>query len=137
MPQSISQTESASLRIMLADDSELLRGVIRKILLSRYPTCEISEAGSIQEALTKIVALKPHLVLLDISIADTEGFEIVAGIRQLAPMAKIIICSLREPKELAMIVQNVSADGYFAKSSSAHDLIGAIVSALNHNKPHS
>jgi DNA-binding NarL/FixJ family response regulator len=130
MSQPISQTESIPPKIMLVDDSELLRGVIRQIVVRRYPTCELSEAGSKQEAVSKIVAVNPHLVLLDINMPDAADMEVVARIRELVPTVTIIICSLREPKELAMIVQNVGADGYFAKDSSSEDLIATIASVL-------
>jgi DNA-binding NarL/FixJ family response regulator len=121
----------ASPRILVVDDSEIVRGLIKTLLAEQNPAWEIAEAGNGQEAVEKALLLQPDLVLLDLNLPDISGLDAVIKIRQHSPATKIIICSLNDSAHIAAMAQHVGADGHFTKTSSPEDLHKTIASVLS------
>jgi DNA-binding NarL/FixJ family response regulator len=117
-------------RILLADDSQIVRGMLKEILLQQNPSWEISEAENGHEALNKTLALRPHLAMLDLNLPDMSGQDAARQLRELSPTTKIILCSLSDPAHLATIAQHLGADGYFSKTASPEELHRMIDSVL-------
>lgn len=124
-------TKSVVHRILLADDSQIVRTTLKKFLVEKSPEWEISEAENGQAALEKVVALRPALVMLDLNLPDMSGQEAARQIRQLSAGTKIIICSFNEPAHLEVIAKQVGADGYVTKTSSSDDFHKTIAAVLS------
>lgn len=109
-------------RILLVDDSRIVRTALKGFLLEENPAWEIIEAEKGQEALEKIRELRPALVILDLNLPDIPGPEAARQIRQLSPATKIAVCSVSDSAHLSAMAQYAGADGYFTKGSSPAEM---------------
>jgi DNA-binding NarL/FixJ family response regulator len=114
------------LRILIADDSAMIRrGVIG--LLSSEASWEIcGEASDGSEALAKARALLPDVILLDVSMPGLNGLEVARRLRKEVPQAKIIVMSQHDPAHLLPGVMAAGGDACLDKSRLAADLIDSI-----------
>ena len=77
--------------------------------------------------------LKPHLVILDITMPELNGLEAARQIRKLAPATQILILSVHESEELVREIVEIGAHGYILKSDAGREL-SAAVHALRHGE---
>ena len=114
------------MRILIADDSALVRrGVIG--LLSSEASWEIcGEASDGSEALVKAQTLQPELILLDVSMPGMNGLEVARRLRKEVPQARIIVMSQHDPVHLLPGVMAAGGDACLDKSRLAGDLVETI-----------
>ena len=112
------------------DDHEVVRKGIKYLLegQSGWTTC--GEAGNGQEAIEKVLELKPDLVLMDISMPIMNGIEATKQIHRLSPSTKIVILSMHDSAQIAEQVKQSGANAYLIKSSSAEKLRATIAEVL-------
>lgn len=116
----------ASLRILVADDSPLVRYGLR-ILVERHDGWTVcGEAADGLEALEEAVSLKPDVILLDISMPKLDGLSALPLLRDKVPESEIIILTLHECLDMARIAAKAGARAYVAKSLLSTDLLPAI-----------
>ena len=114
------------MRILIVDDSELVRRGV-KALISSEKTWEVcGEAGDGREGIQKARELQPDLVLLDLSMPDVNGLEVARYLRQDLRTTKILIMSQNDPLELLPPAIAAGADGVIDKSRIGTDLLAAI-----------
>jgi DNA-binding NarL/FixJ family response regulator len=114
------------MRILIVDDSELVRRGV-KALISSEKTWEVcGEAGDGREGIQKARELQPDLVLLDLSMPDVNGLEVARDLRQDLRNTKILIMSQNDPLELLPPAIAAGADGVIDKSRIGTDLLAAI-----------
>src|SRR5215472_3723272 len=102
----------ASVRILIADDHELVRQGLRTLLASR-PAWEVcGEAADGREAVEKASQLKPDIILLDVSMPRLNGLEAAALIRRKSPGSEILIVSQHDPAQMLPSVLKVGARGF-------------------------
>ncbi len=122
-------------RIILADDHEVVRQGVRRFLETQ-PSLEIcAEAANGQEAVEKTLSLKPDIVILDLTMPVMNGVEAARQIRQLVPSAKIIVFSMHDFAQLAETVKQAGADAYVSKSNRVDKLYEAIRTVLSNDRP--
>lgn len=115
-------------RVMLADDHTLLVEAFRRLLESK---CEIVGAVSDGRTLLSTApALKPDVIVLDISMPLLNGLDAARQLREVLPSAKIIFLTMNEDPDLAVEAMRLGASGYLLKSSAASELFRAIQQAL-------
>jgi DNA-binding NarL/FixJ family response regulator len=114
------------LRILIADDNEMVRrGVAR--LLSSEPNWHIcGEAADGPGTLLKARELLPDLILLDISMPGINGLEVSRLLRQEVPEARILVISQHDPIQLLPRVLAAGGDACVDKSRLATDLLPSI-----------
>jgi DNA-binding NarL/FixJ family response regulator len=114
------------LRILIADDSAMIRrGVIG--LLSSEASWEIcGEASDGSEALVMARALLPDVILLDVSMPGLNGLEVARRLRKEVPQAKIVVMSQHDPAHLLPGVIAAGGDACIDKSRLAADLVDSI-----------
>jgi DNA-binding NarL/FixJ family response regulator len=123
------------LRILVVDDHEVVREGLRTILESQEGWDVCAEAATGREAIAKTKELKPHVVIMDISMPDMDGIEATRQIRQAVPGCIVLILTMHEPDELLGQVLEAGARGYVLKTDARQELISA-VSALRAGKPY-
>jgi DNA-binding NarL/FixJ family response regulator len=124
----------ASVRILLADDHDLIRRGV-KTLLESHPGWEVcAEASTGWEAVRKALQLRPHIAILDITMPELNGLEAARRIRKASSRTEILIFSMHYSDQLIRDVVDAGVRGYVVKSDSARDLVGAI-EALSIHKP--
>jgi DNA-binding NarL/FixJ family response regulator len=124
-----SAPKHCSWKILIADDHELIRRGTRSLLESRFGT-NVWEAENGKEAIEKARALRPHLVILDVSMPLLDGFSAASEIKKFAPETQILIVSFSKTDAFAEVARKIGVAGYFTKSESAGDLLTAVYSLL-------
>ena len=121
-----------TLRILIADDHEIVRQGLRSLLQSR-PGWEVcGEAADGWEAVTKAAELRPDVVALDVGMPNLNGLDAARQILRNDPRQKILFLTIYESEQLARSVSTVGAKGLILKSDAGKDLITA-VEALQRN----
>ena len=113
-------------RILLVDDHALVRAGIRALIEGKPGIEVIAETGDGHEALRIIGELHPNLVLLDITIPTTNGFEVLEQITKQYPQTRVIILTVHDGTEYAMRALRAGAAGYLPKSAASIELEDAI-----------
>jgi len=113
-------------RIVVVDDHDVVRQGVRLILRSRPDWSVVDEASNGNEAVQKIKSQKPDLTILDISMPEKDGLEVIRELRAAGVTPKILVLSMHHSKELIAAVRELGAAGYILKTNAAHDLIRAM-----------
>ena len=123
----------SELRILIADDHELIRRGVRTLLEAEPGWKVVAEASDGQEAFEKAKETKPEIVVLDIGMPRLSGLEAARRLKRIFPQNKVLMLTMHESERLAWEVLNVGALGYVTKSDTARDLVIAI-EALRRDK---
>jgi len=117
--------------ILLVDDHHVARKGVRALLnANALSICGEAENGD--QAIDRVKALKPELVLLDLYMPGMNGVEAAFEIRQIAPATKIIFLTVQDcTPEAEAAVRLLGAHGFVCKSSAATDLIPALKRLLH------
>ena len=121
----------AALKILIADDNELIRNGIRLILESCPNWLVCGEAHNGPDAVEKAVELQPDVILIDISMPQMNGFEAAKRIHERVPGAQILMVSEHDSHSLAQAGTQPGVSGYVQKSRLGIDLISTIESLTN------
>jgi len=111
------------LRVLVVDDSDLVRRGIRQILESQPDIKIIGEASDGAVAIRKVREYKPDVVLLDITMPVMNGFEVARVIKHEFPSTLILIVSQYESAPYAKEAIAAGANGYVVKSNAGAELI--------------
>ncbi|HEY8716291.1 MAG TPA: response regulator transcription factor [Candidatus Acidoferrum sp.] len=114
------------LRILVADDHELVRRGIRGLLRARRGWIVVGEAMNGREAVEKANKLKPDVVILDISMPDLDGLQATRQIREEVPTTKVIVLTMHDSDQMVRRVLHAGALGYVLKSDLATQLVKAV-----------
>lgn len=121
-----------ALRILIADDHDLMRRGL-KALIANHPGWEITaEATKGRDAVAKAGTLRPDIVILDICMPELNGIEATRQIRKVSPRTEVLVLSVHHSNQLIREVLDAGARGFVLKSDSATDLVSAIESLAAH-----
>lgn len=123
-----------TLKILIADDHDLVRKGLRMLIEERPGWNVCAEARSGREAVDLAVQHHPDIVVVDISMPDLNGLEATRLIRKACPKAEVLVITHHDSDEMAAEVLDAGARGYVLKSDSDQDLVRAI-EALSRHKP--
>ncbi len=115
-----------ALRILIADDSEMIRKSVIAILQSHTMWKVCGESADGADAIQKAKSLRPDVILLDISMPGKNGLEAARIIRQELPEAKILIVTLNDAAMTLPSARQAGADGCVGKDRLTTDLLAAI-----------
>jgi DNA-binding NarL/FixJ family response regulator len=113
------------LRILLADDHDLIRLEMRELLEEAGLTVE-AEARDGREAIALAARLRPHVAVLDLSMPGLGGLELVRRFREASPGTEILICTMHDGAELARELIAAGASGCIIKSEAPSQIIPAV-----------
>ncbi|MBI5194549.1 MAG: response regulator transcription factor [Nitrospirae bacterium] len=126
MNQSVSNSITNNIRILLVDDHALFRQGLRRILESEKDFTIVGEAYDGDNALEIAGALSPDIILMDISMPNCNGIEASQKIKQMLPLTGIILLTMHEDLFLQREGKNIGVSGYVLKKSADKELIDAI-----------
>ncbi|MCL6087810.1 MAG: response regulator, partial [Actinobacteria bacterium] len=118
-------------RILIIDDEKEVRRLLRVTLTAHNFLIDESEDGN--TGVRKAAFFKPDLILLDLSLPDIDGLEILKQIREFSA-APIIILSVRENENDKVLALDSGADDYIIKPFSIGELLARIRTAIRHSK---
>ncbi len=132
MADTISQISSSGpTRVLLADDHELVRDGIRARLAKTSMLEVVGEATNGQEAIKLVEALRPDVIMMDVSMPVMNGLDAANEIRTRFPETGILVLSIYDNPEYVRGVVNAGARGYILKDICANEMITAITSVAN------
>lgn len=116
------------IRVLIADDHAIVREGIRQVLCSdeRRGFDVVGEASNGREAVSLAVALRPDVVVLDLTMPELSGLEAAAQIRDAVPDTSILVLSIHDHEEYVMQSVRAGAQGYLRKDSTPAELRGAV-----------
>lgn len=112
--------------LVLADDHTLIREGLKALLAAKDDIRVVGEAGDGREAVRLAQALKPDVLVMDISMPDLNGVEAVRMLREKCPRTRIIMLSMHSTAEHVYRALEAGASAYVLKESAAAQLITAI-----------
>ena len=119
-------------RILLADDHDLMRRGLRALLES-HPGWEIcGEAANGREAVSLTEELNPDIIILDITMPELNGVDAARRILKTSPNTEILLLSVHYSDQLIREILEAGIRGYIVKSDSDRDLVIAVEALANH-----
>lgn len=115
-----------TLRILLADDHELVRRGIRGLLRARRGWRVIAEAANGREAVEKANKVKPDVAVVDVSMPELDGLQATRQIREASPTTEVVVLTMHESDQMVRRVLDAGALGYVLKSDLAANLVKAV-----------
>jgi DNA-binding NarL/FixJ family response regulator len=122
-----------SLRILVADDHEIVRRGLVFLLKSHAGWDVCGEARDGRQAVEKAMELRPDIVILDIGMPNLNGLEAARQLLRHNPQCKVLILTIADTDEVVRAVLDAGARGFVLKSDAVRDLVSA-VEALQSNK---
>lgn len=116
----------AKKRILLVDDHPIMRHGLSQLIRAAEELEVCGEAGSAREGLDKVLALKPDLVVVDLTLPDKSGLELLKDIQAMVPGMTCLVLSMHDESLYAERVLRAGARGYLMKETAAENLITAI-----------
>lgn len=116
--------------IFLVDDHPLVREWLTNLINQQSGLAVCGEAESGPQALRSIVDLKPDVAIVDISLKESSGIELIKNLKQSCPSVAVLVLSMHEESHYAERALRAGARGYIMKRETSRKIIGAIRQVL-------
>lgn len=113
-------------RIIVADDHELVRRGLVAALSERDDWSVVADATNGRQAVEAVLKFKPHIAVLDLTMPELNGLEATRQILAAEPTTRVLILTAHESEQLIREVLNAGALGYVLKSDAGRVLLTAI-----------
>jgi DNA-binding NarL/FixJ family response regulator len=123
------------IRILLADDHDVMRSGLRAILEAHGEWLVCGEAREGHEAVRLALELKPDIAIIDIAMPGLDGLEVTRQIKKELPQTEVLIFTMHETENMIRAVIAAGARGYVLKSDAGLKLIES-VEALSRHEPY-
>jgi len=121
-------------RILIADDHEIVRSGLRRLIEARADWEVVAEAGDGNEAIRQALASNPDVAVLDYAMPLINGIEATRRIRASLPNTEVLIYTVHDDEILICSLLRAGARGYVLKTDAGSEVLAAIDS-LAHRKP--
>jgi DNA-binding NarL/FixJ family response regulator len=119
-------TEKTSIRVFIADDHAIVREGLKQILAEQRDIVVCGEAETGLDAVKLFRKSRCNVVLLDISLPDRNGIEVLKQIKSDKPELAVLMLSMHREDQYAIRSLKAGASGYLTKQSAPRELVGAI-----------
>jgi DNA-binding NarL/FixJ family response regulator len=107
--------------LLIADDNIALRDTLVDILQQEFTIVGTASCG--KEILAQVSVLQPDIVVLDISLGDSTGFDVVRKLKSNGSRCKFVFVSVHESPSFIQAAEDLGASGYVFKSQISRDLL--------------
>ncbi len=114
------------IRVMLADDHNIVREGLRRIIEESEGIRVVAEAADGHEALGLIASSAPDVAVIDISMPGLDGLEVIGRIRAEYPGLPVLVLTMHEEEQYVVRAITAGAMGYVTKRSASEELVQAI-----------
>jgi DNA-binding NarL/FixJ family response regulator len=114
------------IRVLLADDHNLVRESLAGVLRSSGECQVVAEAADGSEAVEQALKLKPDVVVVDISMPRLNGLEVLRRLTAELPQTRLLVLTMHEEDEYVLHAVRAGARGYLLKHAATADLIAAV-----------
>ena len=115
-----------TIRVMLADDHQVLRTGLRAVLGAAKDITVVAEATSGREAIALAARVHPDVIVMDVSMDDIDGLEATRQITSLEPRPRILVLTMHDEEEYLAEALKAGASGYLVKSAAHQELVDAV-----------
>jgi DNA-binding NarL/FixJ family response regulator len=119
-------TEKATIRVFIADDHAIVREGLKQILAEQRDIVVAGEAENGLDAIKLFRKSRCNVMLLDISMPDRNGIEVLKQIKQRQPDLAVLMLSMHREDQYAIRALKAGAAGYLTKQSAPRELVTAI-----------
>ncbi len=120
-------------KILVADDHKVFREGIISLLQHIPELCVVAEAGSAEEAISETKKHQPNLVLMDITMGDSNGIEATEILKNNFPGLNVLVLTMHDEYSYISKVLKAGASGYILKDAGKDELISAIRAVASGN----
>lgn len=118
-------------KVLIVDDHEVVREGLKTLMAQFRPKWEIvGEASNGEEGISATTALKPDIVLLDVTMPKMNGLEACKKMRRMGISCPVLIFTMHDSNHLAIEAEHVGAQGYVVKGEAARYLVKAMDALL-------
>jgi len=114
------------IKIFIADDHELVREGLKKILKEEHDIKVVDEADNGDEVLDKIQKIECDIILLDMNMPGKSGLDLIKELKTKLPNLHILVLSIYPEEKYALRSLKAGASGYITKDSAIEELVSAI-----------
>lgn len=114
------------MKILICDDHKIVRDGLKQILFQLGGTIQIDEAGNGNEALNLLKKETFDILLLDISLPDMNGMEVLQSVKAKWPSINILMLSMMPQEQYAILALKLGASGYLTKDTASEELLLAV-----------
>jgi len=114
------------IRVVLADDHAMMREGVRHVLAATPGFQVVGEAASGREAVEVAARMQPDVVVLDISMPEGSGLDVLEELRRRAPAARVLVLSVHDDTEYVLQSVRAGAAGYLRKDTTPDSLRHAV-----------
>lgn len=114
------------IRVVVADDHAIVRAGIRALIVAAGDMSLVAEAADGRAALEVIARHRPDVLLVDLTMPELNGLEVIARTRAASPLTRVIVLSMHAAADLVRPALRHGARGYVVKGSGLDDLLQAI-----------
>jgi DNA-binding NarL/FixJ family response regulator len=120
-----------NLRILIADDHEVVRRGLTSLLSSTRGWVVCAEATTGREAVALAAQHRPDIVIMDIRMPELNGLEATRKIRKMLPQTQVLVLSLHYSDQLVREIVDAGARAYVLKSDASAELLTAVEALAN------
>lgn len=113
-------------RVLIADDHPIVRQGLRRLIEQEEDLCVVGEAETVREAKTAIRELLPDVVIIDISLRQGDGIELVKDTRAHHPGMPLLVLSMHDEAIYAERMLSAGANGYIMKQAASDQFLLAL-----------
>lgn len=114
------------IRVVIADDHAVVRSGLKAVLGSARDIEVVAEAGSGREAIAAVNRFQPDVVLMDLTMADTDGLTATKTIADQGSTTRVLVLTMHTEDEYLVQVLQAGAAGYVVKSAADRELLEAV-----------
>lgn len=118
----------AAIRVYLIDDQTMIRAGFRSLLGREERFTVVGDSGDPRAGIEAVEALKPDIVLLDITMPGLSGIDTIPLLRKIHPKVKVVMLTHHEGESFVEQALRAGADGYLSKDSEPAELLLALQS---------
>lgn len=119
------------IKVLIADDHAIVRAGLRTLITTDTDLLLLGEATGGLEAIEKVHELQPDVVVLDVSMPDMDGIEVIRTLKSEGSKCTILVLTVHEDEALLRETIKLGAAGYIIKHAAESELIAAIRSVYN------
>ena len=117
--------------IVLADDHTIVRAALRALLEAEQGFEIVAEAGEVDEAVRKVLAYKPSVIVLDLSMPGGPSLSAIPRIMQASPGTSVVVLTMENEPRFAREAFRAGALGFVLKEAADTELVAAVRAAVN------
>jgi len=121
---------ASAIRLLVVDDHPLFRRGVTALLATQPQLQVVGEAADAGEALRRAAQLQPDVILLDHHLPGVSGVDLLPGLREAAPAARVLMLTVSEDADTLALALQRGAHGYLLKTADSEVLVVAIERAL-------